>query len=136
MDFDFTNEIIEKILVKKTMSDRKYLSKMSEILSITPTKKDSRRFEDRFFENKNLEVIEQLMIAFFNRYDRIPTITEIKAFILKFKEKHPSADINKINQELMDLTTFDMDVNSYQEFLHKRRLLMADKIKRYYKSLI
>ena len=40
MDFDFTNEIIEKILVKKTMSDRKYLSKMSEILSITPTKKD------------------------------------------------------------------------------------------------
>ena len=57
MEFDFTNEIIEKILVKKTMSDRKYLSKMSEILSLKPSKKDNRIFEDRFFENKNLEVI-------------------------------------------------------------------------------
>ena len=44
--------------------------------------------------------------------------------------------IDNLNQNAIPLDIFDMDVNSYQEFLHKRRLLMADKIKRYYKSLI
>ena len=44
--------------------------------------------------------------------------------------------IDNLNQNAIPLDTFDMDIDSYQEFLHKRRLLMADKIKRYYKSLI
>ena len=44
--------------------------------------------------------------------------------------------IDNLNQNAIPLDIFDMDVNSYQEFLHKRRLLMADKIKKYYKSLI
>lgn len=39
-------------------------------------------------------------------------------------------------QNAIPLEVFDMDVDNYQEFLNKRRLLMADKIKRYYKSLI
>lgn len=131
MEFDFTNEIIEKILVKKTMSDRKYLSKMSEILSLKPSKKDNRIFEDRFFENKNLEVIEHLLIIFFDKYNRIPDITEIKALLLRYKEKHPSIDINKINQELMDLSVFDMDVNSesstqnIESYIHKKLIYLA-----------
>ena len=44
--------------------------------------------------------------------------------------------IDNLNQNAIPLDIFEMDIESYDEFLHKRRLLMADKIKRYYKSLI
>ena len=39
-------------------------------------------------------------------------------------------------QNAIPLDVFDMDIDNYEEFLNKRRLLMADKIKKYYKSLI
>lgn len=43
---------------------------------------------------------------------------------------------DNLAQNAIPLDVFDMDIGDYQEFLNKRRLLMADKIKRYYKSLI
>lgn len=41
-----------------------------------------------------------------------------------------------LSQNAIPLDVFDMDINDYQEFLNKRRILMANKIKKYYQSLI
>ena len=41
-----------------------------------------------------------------------------------------------LKQNAIPLDVFDMNIDDYQDFLHKRRLLMANKIKKYYKSLI
>lgn len=39
-------------------------------------------------------------------------------------------------QNAIPVDVFDMDINNYQEFLNKRRILMANKIKEYYRSLL
>lgn len=48
--------------------------------------------------------------------------------------------IDELNNNLIEnavpLDVFNMDINDYQEFLNKRRVLMANKIKEYYQSLI
>jgi len=41
-----------------------------------------------------------------------------------------------LRQNAIPEDVFNMDINDYQEFLSKRRLLMAQKIKEYYLSLI
>ena len=43
---------------------------------------------------------------------------------------------SNLEQNAIPVDVFDMDIEDYQEFLNKRRLLMANKIKQYYKSLI
>lgn len=43
---------------------------------------------------------------------------------------------DNLAQNAIPIDIFDMDINSYQEFLNKRRLLMANKIKEYYRSLL
>ena len=43
---------------------------------------------------------------------------------------------DNLSQNAIPLEVFNMDIDDYQEFLNKRRVLMANKIKEYYKSLI
>ena len=43
---------------------------------------------------------------------------------------------DNLSQNAIPLDVFDMDINNYQEFLNKRRLLMAEKIRVYYELLV
>jgi hypothetical protein len=50
--------------------------------------------------------------------------------IVDIKEFNRNLEMNCIPQEILD-----MDYTKYNEFLEKRRMLMANKIKKYYYSL-
>ncbi|CEQ06452.1 DUF262 domain-containing protein [Paeniclostridium sordellii] len=43
---------------------------------------------------------------------------------------------DNLAQNAIPVDVFDMDINNYQEFLNKRRILMANKIKEYYMNLL
>ncbi len=43
--------------------------------------------------------------------------------------------LNNLKQNAIPENIFEIDINDYEEFLEKRRILMAEKIERYYKSL-
>lgn len=43
--------------------------------------------------------------------------------------------LDNLKQNAIPESIFEMDINNYEEFLEKRRKLMAEKIKKYYKNL-
>jgi replicative DNA helicase len=100
MEYDYTIETIEKILLKRALNDKKYMSKIIDIYDI------------RWFEkNKNNGIILSLAIKYYKKYAKLPSDKIIGELILKYGEKNPSVDINQINSILVELSAFTLSVN-------------------------
>lgn len=100
MDYDYTIETIEKILLKRSLSDKKYMSKIIEI------------FDMRWFDkSKNSGIILNLAIKYYKKYSKLPSDKIIKELINKYCEKNPSCDINDMNSILIEMSSFGLSVN-------------------------
>jgi replicative DNA helicase len=100
MDYDYTIDTIEKILLKRILNDKKYMSKIIDI------------FDIRWFEkNKNSGIIVNLAMKYFKKYSKLPTERIIKELINKYCEKNGSSDINEMNNILLELSSFNLNIN-------------------------
>lgn len=93
MEYDYSFDVIEKILVKKSLTDKKYLNVISGI------------FDPRWFENdKNRGILVKMAIGYCSKYDKLPSNKVMNALIQGYCEKN--------NLEPKDLTSALMDINS------------------------
>jgi replicative DNA helicase len=100
MDYDYTIETIEKILLKRILTDKKYMSKIIDI------------FDIRWFEkSKNSGIIVNLAMKYFKKYSKLPTERIIKELINKYCEKNSSSNINEMNNILLELSSFNLIIN-------------------------
>ena len=100
MEYDYTIETIEKILLKRSLTDKKYMSKVSDL------------FDIRWFErSKSSGIIVNLAIKYFKKYSKLPTDRTIKELIKKYCEKDSSADFNDMNSILIELSAFNINLN-------------------------
>ena len=100
MDYDYTIDTIEKILLKRILNDKKYMSKIIDI------------FDIRWFEkSKNSGIIVNLAMKYFKKYSKLPTERIIKELINKYCEKSGSSDINEMNNILLELSSFNLNIN-------------------------
>ena len=81
MDLDFSNDTLEKLLLKRVLTDKNWI----HILSQT--------FDKRWFKIENVGLIAKLAINFYKKYDSIPTNSVLLALVSRFIEKNPNSSI-------------------------------------------
>lgn len=100
MEYDYTNEVIEKILLKRSLTDKKYMSKIVDI------------FDKRWFEkNTNIGIILELAIKYYKKYNKLPENRILKELIRKYCEKCETVALNDINNILIELSSFNIILN-------------------------
>lgn len=122
---DFTNEYIERLLLKRCLTDRKYLGILSPM------------FDKRWIDNENITTLIGLEIWFFNKYKEIPSAKTLENLAAKYAEAHPNVDIAKISEELSIVGSMDSNLSddviksNIKEFIESKAMFWAisDNIK-------
>lgn len=101
MEFDFSNEMIEKLLFKKTLVDKKWMNIMSNV------------YNEQWFTVPTLGKIMRLMLKYYDKYNSVPSNNVIQALAKKYSENHPNDAINPtdVNQLLIDISKIDSNIN-------------------------
>lgn len=105
-ELDFSNDIIEKLLFKKTLTDKKWLSVLSNI------------YDKRWFKTEYMALVLKLAIQYYNKYNSIPNSKVIVALCKKYSEKHPQESINiaEINELISD--TYNLNLNISDDIIN------------------
>lgn len=99
MEFDYTYEVIEKILLKRALNDKKYLNIMASV------------FDSRWFDkNRNNAIIMNLAIKYYKKYNGVPDNKILSALIKRYSEVNPDCNLNDVNSSLIAINSFDMCV--------------------------
>ena len=99
MEFDYTYEVIEKILLKRALHDKKYLNIMASV------------FDSRWFDkNRSNAIIMNLAIRYYKKYNSIPDNKVLSALIKRYSEVHSDCNLNDVNNSLIAINSFDMCV--------------------------
>lgn len=99
MEFDYTYEVIEKILLKRALHDKKYLNIMASV------------FDSRWFDkNRSNAIIMNLAIRYYKKYNSIPDNRVLSALIKRYSEVHSDCNLNDVNNSLIAINSFDMCV--------------------------
>lgn len=101
MELDFTNEMLERVLIKKTLVDKRFLNTISPLM-------DSRWFE----ASKPLGIIGKLIIKYFNGYDSIPTTQVVKAMVSKYCQIHQDVVQADVLKELTEVARLEVDLST------------------------
>lgn len=106
MELDFSNDVIEKLLLKKALIDKNWLN----ILSKT--------YDKRWFSIGCIGVTLKNILAFYNKYDSIPSIQTIQAISKKYIEKHGDTELNIIDVQQLLTEISNMNLNISDEVLN------------------
>lgn len=121
MELDFNDEMIEKMLLKKALVDRKWLNIISNV------------FDKRWFSVKNMSTILMLVVKYYGKYNSVPSNKVISAMVQKYGEKNPSLDIQigEVNALLSEISTVDVGVSeealvqNLKEFIRRKAFYEA-----------
>ena len=118
MELDFTSDTVEKLFLKKALSDKSWLDILSNV------------FDKRWFRTKNMGIVLSLVLKFYDKYGKVPNAQLVSALAKKFSESHPSEDfkiseVNAMVAEAMNMNLgLDEDVvrENMREFIRKNAL--------------
>lgn len=114
MDLDFTNDTIEKMLLKKALSDKHWLSILSNVYDSLFGKIQNKEFREKksLFKNRDFSLILRLAMKYFQKYDKSPDNNVIQLLAKKYQELHPAEciDIAKINTVLSELQNANYNI--------------------------
>ena len=100
MELDFTNELLERVLVKKSLVDKRFLNAISPLLDV------------RWFEgSKALGVVAKLIVKYFNAYDAIPTPQIVQAMVQKYCQIHTEIKQADVMRELTEVSRLEVDLS-------------------------
>lgn len=101
MELDFSNDIIEKLLTKKVLSDKNWLNTVSQL------------FDERWYTVPHVSTILKLTIKYFKKYGTAPSTPVIQALAKKYAEKYPALEINltEFNKSLSEIMCFNMKLS-------------------------
>jgi hypothetical protein len=106
MELDFSNDVIEKLLLKKALIDKNWLN----ILGKT--------YDKRWFSIECIGITLKNILAFYNKYDSIPSIQTIQAISKKYIEKHGDTELNIIDVQQLLTEISNMNLNISDEVLN------------------
>lgn len=119
MELDFTSDVVEKLLLKKALTDKNWLDILANV------------YDKRWFRTKHVGTVLGLILKFYGKYGKIPNATLVSALAKKYAENHPTddefsvAEANSLVSESISLNLgLDDDVvrNNLREFIRKNAL--------------
>lgn len=121
MELDFNDEMIEKMLLKKALVDRKWLNILSSV------------FDPRWFSVKNMSTILMIVVKYYGKYSSVPSNKVISAMVQKYGEKNPGLGIQaaEVNELLAETSTIDVGVSeeamsqNLKEFIRRKAFYEA-----------
>lgn len=121
MELDFNDEMIEKMLLKKALVDRKWLNILSSV------------FDSRWFSVKNMSTILMLVVKYYGKYGTVPSNKVISAMVQKYGEKNPELDVQaaEVNELLAEVSSIDVGVSdeaistNLKEFIRRKAFYEA-----------
>ena len=121
MELDFPNEIIEKLLLKKAMSDKGWLNILQNV------------YDKRWFKTENIGLVLKLILNYHKKYNSIPNVAIINALAAKYIEKVPDSGINisSITTLLSEIKNLEMNIpdevlnNNLKEFIRRNAFYNA-----------
>lgn len=99
MELDFSNETIEKLLLKKAQTDKNWLNILSKL------------YDKRWFKTPGLGPTLKMIISYYDKYNSIPNIKIITALVKKYVEKHIDSDVNLADVQQLLAETSNMEMN-------------------------
>ena len=101
MELDFSNDIVEKLLVKRALTDKNWLDILANV------------YDKRWFKVENLGLVLKLILNYYKKYNSIPNIPVIIALIKKYIEKNQELElkVSDISLLLSDITSLDFNIS-------------------------
>lgn len=101
MELDFSNDILEKLLLKKALVDKNWLNILSKI------------YDKRWFKDNCIGPTLKNIIVFYDKYNSIPSIKTIHALTKKYIEKYPDSGISlsDVQQLLSDVSNLTLNID-------------------------
>lgn len=120
MDIDFSNDVIEKLLLKRILVDKKYMNILSTV------------FDKRWFKVPTMDVLFGSAVNFYKKYEKLPSLQTVLAIVKKYAEvKDHSLDLTQVQQLLNEVNNLDLNVDdevinaNLKEFIRKKSLYYA-----------
>jgi replicative DNA helicase len=118
MELDFTTDVIEKLLLKRTLSDKNWLNTVSNI------------YDARWFKTPQMDILVNLVIKFYKKYDKIPTIQLLQMLSQKYAENHKDDNfsLKNANELIYEVTSMNLGIPddvidmNLKEFVRKNAL--------------
>lgn len=118
MELDFTSDTIEKLLFRKTLTDKGWLGIMSGI------------FDPRWFRVRTIAAQMSNLIKYYEKYGSVPSPKVVQLMSKKYAEAHPGqgfseAEANAVLDEAMKLdlgVSDDVVAANLKEFIRKNTL--------------
>lgn len=99
MELDFSNETLEKLLLKKTLIDKNWLNILSKL------------YDKRWFVDNCIGPTIKNVLAFYDKYGSIPSIKTIHALTKKYIEKYPDCGITLSNVQQLLTEVSNLNLN-------------------------
>lgn len=120
MELDFSSDMIERLLFKKSLVDKNWLNIVSNV------------YDHRWFKNKNIGTLLNLVIRFYNKYNSIPSNKVIQALATKYAEKNPdSLKVFEAQELLGEISSLELNMpdevlnSNLKGFIRKNALSMS-----------
>ena len=121
MELDFSNDIVEKLLFKKVLSDKRYLNIISNV------------YDHRWFKTPNLSMLFKLVLNYYSKYNSTPSNNVLVALTKKYAEKFPDSTINmtQVQEMINEISSMELAIpeevlsTNLKQFIRKKALLYA-----------
>lgn len=104
---DFTNETIEKLLLKRSMLDKNWLNILSNV------------YDKRWFKVEGVGLVLKLVLNWYKKYNSIPSIGIIQALAKKYFEKSGADSTQMSTVQLLLSEVTNTELNIPEEVLNK-----------------
>lgn len=115
MELDFTSDIVEKLLFKRMLVDKNWMSIITNI------------FDERWFRTKNLASLIKITLKYYQKYSTSPDFRTLSLLARAYCEKHPYDDNNiaEINSLINEISNISLNISddiiqaNLKEFVRK-----------------
>ena len=100
MELDFTNDVVEKLLLKKALTDKNWLNILSS------------SYDKRWFKVKEIGIVLKLALKYYEKYNVCPSNKILQLLSKKYLETHDEqVKVSDVTELLTEVSNFNLNLS-------------------------
>ena len=100
MELDFTNDVVEKLLLKKALTDKNWLNILSS------------SYDKRWFKVKEVGIVLKLALKYYEKYNVCPSNKILQLLSKKYLETHDEqVKVSDVTELLTEVSNFNLNLS-------------------------